>query len=248
MREKKLNGKQKRFVDEYLVDANGKQAAIRAGYSRRTAAVIASRLLRKTHVKTAIANALKERSERLQIGADWGVSEARKKYSELERIIGLDEAELYDVNGSLKPLHELPPIWLQKVFQVSEITTCVCKSERTGLVQTRQVTMKRTNPAVMRAQQIKLLELILKHPGGLDGKVPPTIKEPPAQTTIRVVRTESPIRNWLALLRAEARTNPVVAEWLAELDRRQAFPHNSGDRVPDGAEHHREPGEHGVDK
>ena len=40
-----LNPKQQRFVDEYLIDLNGKQAAIRAGYSEKTAEVQASRLL-----------------------------------------------------------------------------------------------------------------------------------------------------------------------------------------------------------
>ena len=40
-----LNPKQKRFVSEYLIDLNAKQAAIRAGYSPKTAEVQASRLL-----------------------------------------------------------------------------------------------------------------------------------------------------------------------------------------------------------
>ena len=42
-----LTAKQARFVEEYLVDLNGTQAAIRAGYSPKTAAATASRLLRK---------------------------------------------------------------------------------------------------------------------------------------------------------------------------------------------------------
>ena len=50
----RLTPKQARFVAEYLVDLNGKQAAVRAGYSRATAEQQASRLLRNAQVRAAI--------------------------------------------------------------------------------------------------------------------------------------------------------------------------------------------------
>jgi phage terminase small subunit len=53
-----LTGKQKRFVEEYLVDLNGKQAAIRAGYSADAASEIAYENLRKPHIAAAIDQAL----------------------------------------------------------------------------------------------------------------------------------------------------------------------------------------------
>src|SRR4051794_28830268 len=53
----KLTARQTRFVQEYLVDLNGTQAAIRAGYSRGSAAVEASRLLRNAKVFDAISRA-----------------------------------------------------------------------------------------------------------------------------------------------------------------------------------------------
>jgi phage terminase small subunit len=53
-----------RFVDEYLADPNGTQAAIRAGYSRKTAAQQASRLLRNVKIQQAIATSQKELAER----------------------------------------------------------------------------------------------------------------------------------------------------------------------------------------
>jgi phage terminase small subunit len=56
-----LTAKQRLFVTEYLVDLNGTQAAIRAGYSRQSAAVIAYENLRKPHIATEIARALQER-------------------------------------------------------------------------------------------------------------------------------------------------------------------------------------------
>jgi phage terminase small subunit len=53
-----LTPKQARFVEEYIVDLNGKRAAIRAGYSPKTAEVQASRLLRYAQVRMAIKAAM----------------------------------------------------------------------------------------------------------------------------------------------------------------------------------------------
>lgn len=65
-----LRERQIAFVREYLVDLNGTQAAIRAGYSQKTANVIASELLTKPDIQLAITNAIKERAERTEITAD----------------------------------------------------------------------------------------------------------------------------------------------------------------------------------
>ncbi len=65
-----LTDKQRRFVDEYLVDLNATQAAIRAGYSKATASRIGPELLGKTCVAEAIAEARHARSERTQVTAD----------------------------------------------------------------------------------------------------------------------------------------------------------------------------------
>jgi phage terminase small subunit len=62
-----LTAKQARFVDEYLVDFNGAQAAIRAGYSRKAAKEVASRLLTYAHVSKAVERHAQEASERLKI-------------------------------------------------------------------------------------------------------------------------------------------------------------------------------------
>jgi len=69
-----LNVKQNRFVDEYLIDLNGKQAAIRAGYSEKTAEVQASRLLSNAKVEAAIKLKMDERSERTEITQDMVLS------------------------------------------------------------------------------------------------------------------------------------------------------------------------------
>jgi phage terminase small subunit len=65
-----LKPKQQRFVDEYLIDLNATQAAIRAGYSSKTANEQGARLLATVSVKTAIEKAIKDRSERTKRTAD----------------------------------------------------------------------------------------------------------------------------------------------------------------------------------
>lgn len=63
--EKKLTAKQQRFCDEYLIDLNATQAAIRAGYSEKTAGVIASENLNKPYIKEYIENRMKEKEKNL---------------------------------------------------------------------------------------------------------------------------------------------------------------------------------------
>ena len=66
-----LTPKQEAFVSEYLVDLNATQAAIRAGYSEKTAQMIGSENLSKPMVAAAIAAAQAERSERTEITQDY---------------------------------------------------------------------------------------------------------------------------------------------------------------------------------
>lgn len=66
----KLTDKQKRFIEEYLVDLNATQAAIRSGYSEKTAMEQGYQLLQKTSVQNAIAEAQKQRINRTQITQD----------------------------------------------------------------------------------------------------------------------------------------------------------------------------------
>ena len=66
-----LTPKQQRFVEEYLVDLNATQAAIRAGYSERTANEQGARLLANVSVAKAVQSAMDVRSERTAITADY---------------------------------------------------------------------------------------------------------------------------------------------------------------------------------
>ena len=83
-----LTSKQILFVEEYLVDLSATQAAIRAGYSPRTAASIGNENLRKPEIKVAISDAKRARSLRTGIAADLVVQElARIAFSNILKVL-----------------------------------------------------------------------------------------------------------------------------------------------------------------
>lgn len=65
-----MTPKQQRFVDEYLIDLNATKAAIRAGYSKRTAKDIGAENLTKPEIAKAVAKAIEAQAERTLISAD----------------------------------------------------------------------------------------------------------------------------------------------------------------------------------
>lgn len=67
----KLSPKQERFAREYLLDLNATQAAIRAGYSPKTAYSMGQRLLKNVEVQKAVQSAMDERSKRTEVNADY---------------------------------------------------------------------------------------------------------------------------------------------------------------------------------
>ncbi len=71
-----LTPKQQRFIDEYLTDLNATQAAIRAGYSKKTAAQVGFENLRKPQIAAAVSRAKQERSEATKIDAEWVLKQA----------------------------------------------------------------------------------------------------------------------------------------------------------------------------
>lgn len=66
-----LTDKQKRFIDEYLIDLNATAAARRAGYSERTANQIGPEMLGKAHIAEAIQDRMKERGRRTELSQDY---------------------------------------------------------------------------------------------------------------------------------------------------------------------------------
>lgn len=80
--------KQKRFIEEYLIDLNATQAAIRAGYSPETAYSIGQENLKKPEIAVAVAKAMAERSKRTGVNADRVVLElARIGFAKITDVI-----------------------------------------------------------------------------------------------------------------------------------------------------------------
>jgi phage terminase small subunit len=74
----KLTEKQKRFVEEYLIDLNATQAAIRAGYSENTARFIGAENLTKPNIQSEIEKSMNERSKRTEITSDYVLGSLKK--------------------------------------------------------------------------------------------------------------------------------------------------------------------------
>lgn len=90
-----MTKKQKRFVEEYLIDLNATQAAIRAGYSPDTAKSIGSENLTKPDIQARIAKAMAERSKRTGVNADRVVTELAKiAFVNASDVIDADTATL----------------------------------------------------------------------------------------------------------------------------------------------------------
>lgn len=90
-----MTAKQERFVQEYLIDLNATQAAIRAGYSPKTAQEQSARLLSKVMIQTAISKAQAERSRRTGINQDRVIRElAKVAFLNPVDVIDMDDATI----------------------------------------------------------------------------------------------------------------------------------------------------------
>jgi len=122
--DKKLTLKQQRFVDEYLIDLNATQAAIRAGYSKKTAYSIGEENLKKPEIASEIVKAIEKRSEDTKIDSKWVL---RRLAEESEA----DLADIFDKDGNVKSVHDWPLIWRQGLVdsfdQIGEGETQVTK-------------------------------------------------------------------------------------------------------------------------
>ncbi len=75
-----MTPKQKRFVAEYLIDHNATQAAIRAGYSERTARFIGAENLTKPNIAEAVAAGTERIADKAEITQDWLVAEFQENH------------------------------------------------------------------------------------------------------------------------------------------------------------------------
>lgn len=89
-----LRPKQEAFVREYLVDLNATQAAIRAGYSAKTAGQIGDENLKKPQIRARIDELINKRAEKLELDAQWVLTKlkdvAERCLTEVEPILEFD--------------------------------------------------------------------------------------------------------------------------------------------------------------
>jgi phage terminase small subunit len=148
--------KQERFVEEYLIDLNATQAAIRAGYKPKRAYSTGNENLKKPEIQEAITKAQVKRSQRTEITADRVLRElARIAFVDLRRVFkwGPDGV-------ALRPSDELTEDEAAIVAEVSETTT-----ESGGSIK------------VKRFDKLKALELLMKHLGLLVDRTEVTGKD-----------------------------------------------------------------------
>ena len=96
-----LTPKQQRFVEEYLIDLNATQAAIRAGYSEKTAQEIGSENLSKPMVAKAIQEAQNKRAERTEITQDYVLTNIQKVIERCMQVQQVDNCLTQTEDGEL---------------------------------------------------------------------------------------------------------------------------------------------------
>ena len=140
---KPLTPKQQRFVEEYLIDLNGTQAAIRAGYATDSADVEGSRLLGNANVRARIDVALAERSKRTGVNAEIVIQE-------LARIALVNPINVIDPETG-----EIKAGSIDDLAAIASVKVKITPTKNGDIVE-REVRM---------ADKIKALELLGKHLG-----------------------------------------------------------------------------------
>jgi phage terminase small subunit len=135
-----LTIKQQRFVDEYLKDLNATQAAIRAGYSKKTADQQASRLLTNVKVREYLAERQDDRSKRTEITQDMVLRELAKiGFSDIRKVVRWGETQVRMVDGEddgpedMVPYHGLALIDSAEVDDATAAAIAEVSQSRDGL-------------------------------------------------------------------------------------------------------------------
>lgn len=110
----KLTPKQQRFAEEYLVDLNATQAAIRAGYSKRTAREMGYENLTKPHIQAAVRKALDAQSKRTAITAD-------NVLREFARLAFANLTDVVDVNSGTVVIEDFDDLPREVTAAISEV-------------------------------------------------------------------------------------------------------------------------------
>ena len=156
MTKRQLNEKRQRFVDEYLIDLNATQAAIRAGYSVKTANEQGSQLLAKLSIQQAISERMAERSKRTGINQD-------RVVLELAKIALVKMTDVVDSQGRIRS------------DATDDDLACI---ESVKYKKSESDTGSSVEREVKIASKLKALELLGKHLGMWNDKLDVNITQP----------------------------------------------------------------------
>ncbi|OFW22267.1 MAG: hypothetical protein A3H97_22835 [Acidobacteria bacterium RIFCSPLOWO2_02_FULL_65_29] len=132
---------------EYLVDLNGTQAAIRAGFAARSANVTGSQLLAKPNIAAAVATAIEMRAQELKVDATYVLAH-------LKAIFEADIRDVLTRRGTFKPLEQWPLLWRQILQGVDFEIITAGKKRKQSVVRVVRVRLP---------DRLRVLELIGKH-------------------------------------------------------------------------------------
>ena len=154
----KLTAKQIRFVDEYLVDFNGTQAAIRAGYSEKTAAATAARLLRNVNIQAEISRRQKDLQRRTEVTQE-------RVVMELARVAFADATDYVQVETRIINKGDIEvPIELAVHKETAELSA----DQRAAIASIKQGA---NGVEIKLHDKIKALELLGRHIGMFNDKL-----------------------------------------------------------------------------
>lgn len=142
----KLTKKQQRFADEYLIDLDGTKAAIRAGYSPKTAGVIASQNLKKVNVAEYIDEKMAEKDEKLIASQDevlrYLTAVMRREMCENVVVTISEKKSFYkpDDNGVMRKVTEE-----KEEAQVVEIPARLCDANKAAELLGRRYSLFKDN-------------------------------------------------------------------------------------------------------
>jgi phage terminase small subunit len=171
-----LTPKQQRFCDEYLIDLNATQAAIRAGYSPKTAEQTASRLLRNVKVQEYIAKRQKELSRSTEITQERVIKElaliafsnnadyAHVVEKKMKAEVGGALVDVLDEDGKPVMYRTVEPVLTEELTEEQKRALAVIKKGREGL-------------EVKSCDKVKALELLGKHLGIFTDKIEANVND-----------------------------------------------------------------------
>ena len=154
----KLTAKQKRFVDEYLVDFNATQAAIRAGYSEKTANTIGAQNLAKLSIQAEISRRQKDLQRRTEVTQE-------RVVIELARVAFADATDYVQVETRIINRGEVKvPIELAVHKETAELSA----DQRAAIASIKQGA---NGVEIKLHDKIKALELLGRHIGMFNDKL-----------------------------------------------------------------------------